>query len=88
MLFPLPTAPNSRNKINQEPVYCWSWPTELRVTKKLPVKESWLINAGLRALGKEPYVMKRSEGYIGVMIDDLRLRTNEPTALTSRRNTA
>src|ERR1700761_1919494 len=29
------------------------------------------INAGLSALGKEPFIMSRSDGYIGIMIDDL-----------------
>jgi tRNA uridine 5-carboxymethylaminomethyl modification enzyme len=29
------------------------------------------INAGLSALGKEPFTMSRADGYIGVMIDDL-----------------
>lgn len=29
------------------------------------------INAALKILGKEPFILKRSEAYIGVMIDDL-----------------
>jgi len=29
------------------------------------------INAALRALGKEPFYLRRDESYIGVMIDDL-----------------
>ncbi|MBX7044789.1 MAG: tRNA uridine-5-carboxymethylaminomethyl(34) synthesis enzyme MnmG [Ignavibacteria bacterium] len=29
------------------------------------------INAGLKAAGKEPFILKRSEAYIGVLIDDL-----------------
>lgn len=29
------------------------------------------INAALKCFGKEPFIMKRSESYIGVMIDDL-----------------
>jgi len=29
------------------------------------------INAHLKAHGKPPYIMKRTEGYIGIMIDDL-----------------
>ncbi|ORY97572.1 glucose inhibited division protein A-domain-containing protein [Syncephalastrum racemosum] len=29
------------------------------------------INAGLQALGKAPFVLDRSDGYIGVLIDDL-----------------
>lgn len=29
------------------------------------------INAALKALDKEPYIMSRTEGYIGIMVDDL-----------------
>ena len=29
------------------------------------------INAGLRSLGKNPFVLTRADGYIGIMIDDL-----------------
>lgn len=29
------------------------------------------INAGLHALGKQPFILDRSDAYIGVLIDDL-----------------
>ncbi|GAK47493.1 tRNA uridine 5-carboxymethylaminomethyl modification enzyme GidA [Secundilactobacillus oryzae JCM 18671] len=44
------------------------------------------INAGLRALDKGQFTIKRSEGYIGVMIDDLVTKgTNEPYRLLTSR---